>query len=209
MPLTDALRADLSVMDPQLLHQLLQNRFRAGQSVLDAGCGYGANLRYLLRLPLRLTALDPDRPALAAVRRLPEKHPAVHATLDCVEARIEDMRFGAGRFDVVLCLHVLHYVEDHAAFEQQCEALWRVLKPGGWCLWRMATSQGLQDDIRPLGSGEDGWYRLPDGSNHYLATPSRIEALASRWEAGWLTPLQVDLLPGQRALLSCLLQKPG
>jgi tellurite methyltransferase len=209
MLLPDGLRADLSVMDPQLLRQVLQGQLRTGQSVLDAGCGYGSNLRYLLRLPLELHALDPDPSALAAVRRLPEKHPAVHATLVCHETRIEAMPFGAGSFHVILCLHVLHYAEDHAAFEQQCEALWRVLKPGGWCLWRMATSQGLQADIRPLGSTEDGWYRLPDGSNHYLANPSRLEALASRWDATWLAPLQVDLQPGQRALLSCLMQKPA
>ncbi|HLL48518.1 MAG TPA: methyltransferase domain-containing protein [Longimicrobiaceae bacterium] len=52
------LRAWLGDIDVYLFDQLLKGRLATGMRVLDAGCGRGRNLAYLLRAGFQVCAVD-------------------------------------------------------------------------------------------------------------------------------------------------------
>src|SRR5262245_28864113 len=64
------LRHQFGDMDIYLFDQLLRGRIRPGMRVLDAGCGAGRNLVYLLRAEYEVFGADADPRAIAAVREM-------------------------------------------------------------------------------------------------------------------------------------------
>ena len=64
------LRSVFGDIDIYLFDQLLRGRIAPGARVLDAGCGAGRNLVYLLREGHEVFAADEDPHAVDAVRRL-------------------------------------------------------------------------------------------------------------------------------------------
>ncbi len=57
-------------IDIYLFDQLLRGRIRQGMRVLDAGCGSGRNLVYLLQSGFDVFATDADRTSIDQVRRM-------------------------------------------------------------------------------------------------------------------------------------------
>src|SRR5437763_16743320 len=57
-------------IDIYLFDQLQRGRIRPGMRILDAGCGGGRNLIYLLREGYDVIATDADAAAVAHVQRL-------------------------------------------------------------------------------------------------------------------------------------------
>lgn len=85
----------------------------APNSVLDAGCGEGETLARLDSLPRRGTvAVDLSERAVRHVRgRI--------SWADVSVANVDELPFGDGSFDLVLCLEVLeHLAEPEAALEE-------------------------------------------------------------------------------------------
>lgn len=103
---------------------------RAGQTVLDVGCGPGALTEVLVgRLGTEnVRACDPSPPFVeACTARLPG--------VDVRAGRAEAIPFDDGAFDAALAQLVLHFVSDPAAAGTE---LRRVLRPGGVaaaCVW--------------------------------------------------------------------------
>src|SRR5437660_9487186 len=60
-------------IDIYLFDQLLRGRIAPGMRVLDAGCGHGRNLVYLLRSGYEVFGSDESADAIAAVRQLAAK----------------------------------------------------------------------------------------------------------------------------------------
>ena len=67
-PASAELRDAFGEIDIYLFDQLLRGRFDRRRRVLDAGCGGGRNLPYLLRRGFAVRAVDADAAAIAAVR---------------------------------------------------------------------------------------------------------------------------------------------
>ena len=57
-------------IDIYLFDQLLKGRVTARDRVLDAGCGSGRNLFYLLKMGCQVSAIDTNPVAVAGVRDL-------------------------------------------------------------------------------------------------------------------------------------------
>ena len=68
-PLSD-LERQFGQIDIYLFDQLLRGRIRKGMRVLDAGCGGGRNLVYLLQSGFDVFATDADPRAIDAVQQL-------------------------------------------------------------------------------------------------------------------------------------------
>ena len=64
------LASQFGEIDIYLFDQLLRGRIAPRMRVLDAGCGWGRNLVYLLREGYDVSAVDSDSDAVNAVRRL-------------------------------------------------------------------------------------------------------------------------------------------
>jgi 2-polyprenyl-3-methyl-5-hydroxy-6-metoxy-1,4-benzoquinol methylase len=98
--------------------------------VIDVGCGYGRDSRYLAaELGCRLLGLDPSPAAVAAARRARRSGLDVEYAVGDVAALAEDAA-QAGRFDVAFSANVYHLLSpggrrDFAA------ALATLVRPGG------------------------------------------------------------------------------
>src|SRR5689334_14902355 len=104
-------------IDIYLFDQLLRGRITPGMTVLDAGCGSGRNLVYLLRAGHDVLAADADPDSIAAVRRLAaELAPRLPAE-NFRQEPVEAMSFAPACADVVLSSAVLHFARDDAQFE--------------------------------------------------------------------------------------------
>ncbi len=88
--MTPTLREQFDDIDIYLFDQLLRGRIAPGMRVLDAGCGRGRNLVYLLRAGFDVSAVDADPEAVAEVRalaaRLAPRLPASNIRVERVEA---------------------------------------------------------------------------------------------------------------------------
>lgn len=80
-------------------------------TLLDVGCGGGDVARRLVvmaardRLPLRVTAIDPDPRAVAYTRTR-----AMPPNVEVLEANADDFAAEGRRFDLVVSNHVLHHL---------------------------------------------------------------------------------------------------
>src|SRR5580692_3941914 len=97
-----SLYEQFGAIDIYLFDQLLRGRIRPGMRVLDAGCGGGRNLVYLLREGYEISGVDADPRAIAEVRTLAATlAPQLPADNFRVES-VEQMSFPDAFADVVL-----------------------------------------------------------------------------------------------------------
>lgn len=97
-----------------------------GKRVLDAGCGYGHDLKDLARRGARVYGIDPSDAMIALARRL---HPALNnLSVQTVRRTTFSDRF----FDLVISIYAIHNESNLApAFRE----IHRILKPGGLLLY--------------------------------------------------------------------------
>ena len=202
--MSDDLPAQFGQIDIYLFDQLLRGRIRPGMRVLDAGCGGGRNLVYLLRSGHEIFATDSDCAAIDAVRALAERlAPRLPADNFRVE-RVESMTFPDAFADVVLSSAVLHFARDDAQFDAMVREMWRVLKPGGTLFARLASSIGMADRVRPVGGRR---FVLPDLSERYLVDEPMLVELTARLGGRLLDPLKTTVVQHQRCMTTWVLTK--
>lgn len=191
-------------IDIYLFDQLLRGRIRPGMRVLDAGCGPGRNLVYMLRSGFEIFATDEDASAIAIVRRLAATlAPGLPATNFRVEP-VEHMSFPDAFADVVVSSAVLHFAPDERRFEAMVQAMWRVLRPGGLFFCRLASVIGLEDRMRAV-SGRR--FLLPDGTERFLVDEPMLAALTDRLGGRLLDPLKTTVVHDQRCMTTWVLGK--
>jgi len=191
-------------IDIYLFDQLLRGRLAPGMRVVDAGCGAGRNLVYLLQAGYDVRASDHDPHAIDSVRALatalaPEL-PADNFRVESVEA----MAWPDASAEVVLSNAVLHFARDDAQFEAMVERMWAVLTPGGLLFARLASTIGIEDQIRPL-TGRRAV--LPDGSERYLVDQAQLMELTARLRGSLLDPLKTTVVQDQRSMTTWVLRK--
>ena len=139
------LRHEFGEIDIYLFDQLLRGRVTPDMRVLDAGCGLGRNLVYLLRHGYEVFAVDRDPASVSQVRRLASSlAPTLPSDNFRVEA-VESMSFADGFADLVVSSAVLHFAGDDDQFQSMLRGTWRVLKSGGLLFCRLASSIGLSN----------------------------------------------------------------
>lgn len=191
-------------IDIYLFDQLLKGRIRTGDSILDAGCGSGRNLIFLLRQGFDVSAVDPNPYAVEEVRELAARLAPSLEPERFRQEPLEAMSFPDSAFSVVVSSAVLHFAKDDAHFEAMVRGLWRVLAGGGMLFTRLATTIGFADRIRPLG---DNRFALPDGSERYLASESALMHWTATLGGQLLEPLKTTLVQDQRAMTTWIVRK--
>lgn len=201
-----ALRDQFGSIDIYLFDQLLRGRLTPGMRVVDAGCGSGRNLVYLLQSGFDVFAADADPPAIAAVRELAATlapHlPPENFHVEPLEALTFPDRFA----DAVISSAVLHFARDHEQFERMLRASWGLLKPGGIFFCRLASSIGMEHRMQPLGGGR---FLLPDGSERYLVDEPRLLALTRELGGVLLDPLKTTVVQDQRCMTTWVARRSG
>ena len=201
---TTDLREQFGQIDIYLFDQLLRGRITPGMRIVDAGCGSGRNIVYLLRNGYDVSGVDADPNAVASVRSLATAlAPSLPAANFRVEA-IETMTFPDAFADVVLSNAVLHFARDDEQFEAMLRDMWRVLRPGGILFSRLASSIGMADRMQVI----DGRRcRLPDGSTRYLVDEGLLIQLTGELGGELLDPLKTTIVQDQRCMTTWVLQK--
>jgi len=191
-------------IDIYLFDQLLRGRIAPGMRILDAGCGHGRNLVYLLREGYQVFGVDSDARAIDAVRRLARSlAPALPADNFRVEA-VEAMSFPDAFADVALSSAVLHFARDDDRFEAMLRGTWRILKPGGLFFCRLASSIGMESQVEKIVGRR---FLLPDGSERYLVDEALLTALAQNLGGQLVDPLKTTVVQNQRSMTTWVLRK--
>jgi SAM-dependent methyltransferase len=193
------LREQFGAIDIYLFDQLLKGRIGPGMRVLDAGCGSGRNLVYFLAQGYEVFGVDPDPEAVEAVRALPASVDA-NFHLEAVEA----MSFPDAFADVVISSAVLHFARNDEQFDAMLRGSWRVLKTGGLFFCRLASSIGIEHQIKRV-SGRR--FLLPDGSERYLVDEAMLDRLAKDLGGRLLDPLKTTIVRNQRSMTTWVMRK--
>ena len=203
MPVSSELRQSFGDIDIYLFDQLLRGRLDARPRILDAGCGDGRNLRYLLARGYDCWGIDRDAGPVNQVRRL-----AAAAGLDQPESRfvageVDRLPWPDASRDVVICSAVLHFADDTAHFQRMVDEMWRVLAPGGLLFARLASTIGIEDVVGRGGRR----VRLPDGSDRFVVDEALLMTCADRLGARLADPLKTTVVQGMRAMTTwCLIR---
>ncbi len=199
------LQATFGNIDVYVFDQLLRGNIAPGMRVLDAGCGGGRNLVYLMQAGFDVSGIDRDPRAIESVRRLARRH-APHLPAEAFRAEsLESSTFPGGCADVVLCNAVLHFARDHHHFDAELDGAWRLLAPGGLFFARLASSIGIENRIRPLGA--DGRCAQPDGSEAYLVDMDRLLAATERLGGELVDPIKTTNVQGLRCMTTWVVRR--
>lgn len=199
-----SLRETFGEIDVYLFDQLLKERFAAGSSILDAGCGGGRNLVYFLRNGYEVFAVDRSVEAVAHVRAIAAKLNGALPLENFRVAAVEALPFPDARFDVVISSAVLHFARDEDHFNAMLAEMWRVLKGGGIFFARLASTIGIEGRVRLI---RERRYQLPDGSERFLVDEALLFAAAERLGAGWIEPLKTTNVENKRCMTTWVLRK--
>jgi len=170
--------------------------------VLDAGCGYGRNLVYLLRCGCNVFAIDEEAAAIEHVRQLSTSLGTALPSKNFQVGRIEQMPFPEGFADVVLCTAVLHFARDNQHFLAMLKELWRMVNPGGMLFCRLGSRIGM--DFEQL---RGNIYRIPDGSEWFLVDQPTLLRLTNQLNAVLVDPLKTTLVQDYRCMTTWVLRR--
>jgi tellurite methyltransferase len=191
-------------IDIYLFDQILRGRIPQGSRVLDAGCGSGRNIHYLLNAGYDVSAADADPNAISEVMRLAADLNASLPPTNFRREPVEAMSFPDESMDVVLSIAVLHFALNDEQFEAMLESIWRVLKPGGMFFCRLASNIGME--FRMV-QRKGRRHLLPDGTERYLVDEALLMEWTNRLGAVLLDPLKTTIVQNQRCMTTWAIRK--
>lgn len=194
----------LGNIDIYLLDLILKGRLASKRRLLDAGCGEGRNLVYLIAQGFDVYAYDRDVLALKMLRQLARQLNPAFDVRKIIEGDTSKLLFPDLFFDVVISSAVLHFAEDTANFWQQLKEIDRVMDREAILFIRMASNIGLTAKLKELGGGR---YVIPDGSARFLLTRELIQEMTAHF--GWelLEPVKTTNVQDVRCMTTLVLRK--
>ena len=98
-------------MDIYLIDQIMKQKYKGSDRILDAGCGEGRNLRWFAGFDYNIWRIDMD---LERLRLAKEIFPKLQARL--MPAKLSEIPFPDAHFEHIICSAVLHFAEDENHF---------------------------------------------------------------------------------------------
>jgi len=193
-------------IDIYLFDQMLKGRIAPAMTVLDAGCGWGRNLVYLLRSGYEVFGADENPEAVEQTRRLATLLAPRLPASNFRNERVEAMSFPDACADVVISSAVLHFAQEDDAFDAMLRGTWRVLKRGGLLFCRLASSIGMESQVRRI---EGRRFLLPDGSERYLVDEQFLDRYMGVLSGQLVDPLKTTVVQNQRSMTTWVVRKNG
>jgi SAM-dependent methyltransferase len=189
-------------IDIYVFDQILRGNIEPGMKVLDAGCGFGRNLVYLLRMGCEIFALDANAEGVGHVKALANEIAPGMPDENFKVGEIEEMPFADGIADVVICNSVLHFARDEKHFLAMLEELWRVLRPGGMLFCRLGSRIGMEfPEVRK------NIYQIGDGSEWFLVDEPALLNMTRQMNAILVDPLKTTIVQDYRCMTTWVLRK--
>ncbi len=193
-------------IDIYLFDQLLRGRIAPGMRILDAGCGFGRNLVYLLSQGYDVFGVDQNAKGVDEVRRLAAtlapKLPPDNFRVETVES----MSFPDAFVDVAISSAVLHFARTDDQFRDMLQGTWRVLKPGGLFFCRLASSIGMESQVQRVTGRR---FLLPDGSERYLVDEALLIQAVNDLGGRMIDPLKTTVVQNERCMTTWVVRKNG
>jgi len=189
-------------IDIYVFDQILRGNITPGMRVLDAGCGYGRNLVYLLREGCDICALDADSEGVDHVRALASELAPRLPPGNFRVGAIEQMDFPDAFADVVICNSVLHFARDEQHFLAMISELWRVLRPGGLLFCRLGSRIGME--FERVGNHI---YRIGDGSEWFLVDEAVLLRMTEQMHGLLVDPLKTTIVQDYRCMTTWVVRK--
>ena len=195
------LQEQFGQIDIYVFDQMLRGNISAGMRVLEAGCGSGRNLVYLLRERCEVFAVDTDASAIERVRELSGSLRTGLPKENFQVAPVESMPFPDAFVDVVICSAVLHFARDERHFLAMLQEMWRVLRPGGMFFCRLGSRIGMdfpeiREGIFAVGKAE--WF---------LVDEKKLLDLTREMNATLVDPLKTTIVQNARCMTTWALRK--
>jgi SAM-dependent methyltransferase len=199
---TMSLQEQFGQIDIYVFDQILRGNIAPTMRVLDAGCGYGRNLVYLLREGCEVFALDENPGGVAHVRALASELAPQLPPENFRVGAIEAMDFPDAFADVVICNSVLHFARDEQHFLAMVSELWRVLRPGGILFCRLGSRIGMEfERVRK------NIYRIGDGSEWFLVDEAVLLRMTEQMNGLLVDPLKTTIVQDFRCMTTWVVRK--
>lgn len=186
----------LGNVDIYVIDQILKNSYLPGQSILDAGCGEGRNLKWFYHNDFEIYGVDFDTHRLEIAQK---NYPKIKDRF--LLSNIDTLPFTNNYFDHIICSAVLHFAENKTHFMAMFSELIRVLKPNGMLFIRMASMIGL-DGRAPF---------LKDQSSNrpgsYFLTREMLSQLLHNFSITPIEPIKTTNVEDQRAMTTLVFRK--
>ena len=189
----------LGQTDIYLVDQIMKNRYKPDDVILDAGCGVGRNMYWFLQNGFTINGIDNSE---IAIEELKDTYPELTANFKV--AAVERTGFANNHFNHIISSAVLHFANNTAHFKAMFREMVRILKPGGTMFIRMTSDIGIEEKVEPVG---DGVYFLPDGSTRFLLTRPLLTDFMQQNKLSFAEPVKTTNVDDVRCMSTLLLQK--
>jgi len=163
------------------------------RTVLEIGCGTGADAILLARRRFEVTAVDCSPIAIERARLRAEQHGAL---LRFVQSDIFDFARSAGTFDLVYDSGAYHALR-RTHLQRFLDVLWRVTRPGSYYFCLAGAPRELDDEGPPQVSEDEIHNELGRLFEFVHLRPIRLDSIANpegypAWSCLMLRPLVGD-----------------
>jgi SAM-dependent methyltransferase len=200
------LQEQFGQIDIYLFDQILRGNISPGMQVVDAGCGGGRNIQYLLREGYEVFGVDVSAEAVAAVRKMASQLAPGLPAENFQVASVEAMPYANEFADVVVCHSVLHFARDEAQLEVMVRGAWRVLRPEGLLFCRLASTIGAVQGMAFESVGGRR-FRMSHGVEWLLVDEALLMELTRRLDGELVDPLKTTVVQGQRCMTTWVVKK--
>ena len=197
-----SIQEEFGQIDIYVFDQILRGNITPGMRIVDAGCGYGRNLVYLMRAGAEIFAMDANGAGVEHVRQLSKSLMTGLPNENFQVGVIEDMPFANEFADVVICSSVLHFARGEEHFMKMVSELWRVLRPGGLLFCRLGSRIGME--FAPVG---DGRYAMPDGQTWFLVDERKLMEMTAQLKSVLVDPLKTTIVQNHRCMTTWVVKK--
>ena len=189
-------QAILGKVDIYLIDQILKNRYAPDDSILDAGCGEGRNLKWFYANNYKISGIDTDIERLENAKLIYPKSASNFQVGD-----LDALPYGENEFNHVICSAVLHFSENEKHFFTMFSELVRVLKPQGTLLIRMGSNIGLDGNMPYLKESQT------NRAGTFFLTREHVNRIRENYNIELIELVKTTNVEDKRAMTTLVIKK--